>query len=314
MSEGYEPTSQTLISGMIDTINVDPIKGIVAVEGRDLSSTLIDLYRQQDFVNQTASEVASAVALYHGLVPAVTPTLSNVGRYFGDGNTRLSLGQFSRFRTDWDLVTISPRENAFDVFVQDTTLFFQPADAAAYMPVRLALRDVKTMRFEQTLTMASNATARVQSWNSQNMTSYDSSQPGGDSNEPTDPTATGDQPFLFAASNFTSQQVTDAAAQYTAELNRLGIALHIEMPWDLALSPRTIILIDETNSAFDTTYKLITSNATIAAHQAPVRQFAHRQTSIYPSKSPLSDFDSYPLKIGLKAALCRRKTRICRFA
>src|ERR1700757_1554076 len=53
-----EPISYSLISGMIDTIHVDPIQGTVAIEGRDLSATMIDAYRQQDFVNQTASEVA----------------------------------------------------------------------------------------------------------------------------------------------------------------------------------------------------------------------------------------------------------------
>src|ERR1700742_3738063 len=47
-----EPSSQSLISGMIDSIHVDPIQRTVAIEGRDLSSSMIDAYRQQDFVNQ----------------------------------------------------------------------------------------------------------------------------------------------------------------------------------------------------------------------------------------------------------------------
>src|ERR1700679_516186 len=58
---GSQPMSPNLISGMIDTIQFDPIAGIVTIEGRDLSSSLIDSYRQQDFVNQTASEVVSTI-------------------------------------------------------------------------------------------------------------------------------------------------------------------------------------------------------------------------------------------------------------
>jgi prophage tail gpP-like protein len=44
-----QPTPQSLISGMIDTIHIDPIRRVVAIEGRDLSSSLIDAYRQQSY-------------------------------------------------------------------------------------------------------------------------------------------------------------------------------------------------------------------------------------------------------------------------
>jgi hypothetical protein len=249
-------TLQNLISGRIDTLLFDPIRTTVAIDGRDLSSLMIDAYRQQDFVNQTASEVVTAIALYHGFTPVVTETSGNVGRYYGDGYTRLSLGQFSRLRSDWDLLVQLARESSFDVFVRNATLFFQPSISANDVPVHIAFRDVKTMRFEQSLTIASNSTARVQSWNSQNMTSYDGNSSGGNSDASQTSSVPNDKAFLFSASNFTSQQVTDSAGRYAAELSRLRTVLHIEMPWNLALSPRTIITIDETNSIFDTTYQI----------------------------------------------------------
>ena len=252
----YEPISQSLISGMIDSIHLDPIQGTAAIEGRDLSSSMIDAYRQQDFVNQTASEVASTVALHHGLTPVVTATSGNVGRYYGDGYTRLSLGQFSRLRSDWDLMVQLARENSFDVFVQGSNLFFQPSTSSGTTPVHIALRDVKTIRFERTLTIPSSTQARVQSWNSQNMASYNSNSTSDGGGTIQNASTTSGQPFLFSASNFTSQQVSDSAGRYAAELSRLGILLHIEMPWDLSLSPRTEILIDETNSMFDTIYRI----------------------------------------------------------
>jgi hypothetical protein len=253
-----EPNPQSLISGMIDSIHVDPIRGIVSIEGRDLSSSMIDAYRQQDFVNQTASEVASSIALHHGLTPVVTATSGSVGRYYGDGYTRLSLGQFSRLRSDWDLMVQLARENGFDVFVQGGRLFFQPSTSSGATQVHIRLGDVRTIHFERTLAIPSSATARVQTWNSQNMASYASNGPGEGASAAQNPSATNNQPYLFSASNFTSQQVTDSAGRYAAELSRLGILLHIEMPWDLALSPRTEILIDETNSLFDTIYRIET--------------------------------------------------------
>ena len=257
VSQSYS-LSQSLISGMIDTIVVDPVMQTVAIEGRDLSSTLIDSYRQQDFVNQTASEVVSTIALFHGLTPIVTPTMNEVGRYYGDGYTRLSLGQFSRHRSDWDLVVQLARENSFDVFVQGSSLFFQPSGSLEGLPAHISLSDVRTIRFEQNLTISSNISARVQSWNSQDMASYAINSADNVANTIQGFESSGIQPFLFSAANFTSQQVTDSAGRYAAELSRLGTVVHIEMPWDLSLAARAAVLIDETKSPLDAIYRIDT--------------------------------------------------------
>lgn len=253
---GPEGVSQDLISGMIDTITIDPIRGTVAIEGRDLSSFLIDSYRQQDFVNQTASEVLEVIALYHGLTPVVTATSTSVGRYYGDGHTRLSLGQFSRLGSDWDLVVQLARENTFDVFVQGNKLFFQPATSAQEVPLRITLPEVKIIRFERNIATASKTKARVQSWNSQHMTSYASDGTDDRAGLSQEPAATPGQLYLFSASNFSSEQVTGSAARYATELSRLSTVLHIEMPWDLSLSPRRLLLMDQTGSQLDASYRI----------------------------------------------------------
>src|ERR1700761_8117109 len=72
---------QSMISGLIDCLAVDPIRGTAVVEGRDFSAWLIDSYSQRDFVNQSASEVVTAIAAQHGLTPVVTATSGLVGRY-----------------------------------------------------------------------------------------------------------------------------------------------------------------------------------------------------------------------------------------
>jgi hypothetical protein len=257
LTSAYQLIPYSLISGMIDAMVIDPIRQTVVIEGRDLSASLIDFYRQQDFVNQSASEVVSTIASYHGLTPIITATSGEVGRYYGDGYTRLSLGQFSRLRSDWDLVVQLARENSFDIFVQGTTLFFQPSTSLTDIPVHISLHDVSKMRFDRALAMASQATARVQSWDSRNVSPYVSNASGSGAGG-AQSTGPGAQPFLFSASNLTSQQVMVSAERYAAELVRLSVVLHLEMPWDLTLSPRTQILIDETGSQCDTIYKIDT--------------------------------------------------------
>jgi hypothetical protein len=257
ISSPYGPTYQRLITGMVDTVHLDPIKRTVGIEGRDLSSSMIDTYRQQDFVNQTASEIVSTIAQYHNLIPVVAVTSGNIGRYYSDGYTKLSLGQFSRLQSDWDLVVQLARQNDFDVFVEGQSLYFQPSDGSTSAPVPVSLQDVESARIERNLGITQNAAARVQSWNSQNMVAYDSNNPGGAATA-TQGYSNTNLPFLFSGSNYTSQQVTDSAERYAVELSRLGTVLHLNMPWDLSFSPRATILLFDTVSAFDTAYRIDT--------------------------------------------------------
>jgi len=250
-SGGY----QNLITGMADTIHVDPIQGTVGVEGRDLSSSMIDSYRQQDFVNQSASEIVSAIAQYHNLQAVVTPTIGNIGRYYSDGYTKLSLGQFSRLQSDWDLVVQLARENDFDVFVESRLLYFQASGASGSGPTYMSLKDVQTARIEKNLSISTNVTAKVQSWSSQNMAAYQSGDPGENAPVEQGSGVTG-LPFLFSGANYTPQQATDWARRYETELNRLGTVLNLDMPWDLSLCPRATILLNDTKSLFDTTYQI----------------------------------------------------------
>lgn len=64
------------------------------------------------------------------------------------------------------------------------------------------------------------------------------------------------QSYLFSQSNLTSQQVGQSALQYAAEVSRLRNVLHLEMPWDLTISPRTQIYLEGTNSALDGLYRV----------------------------------------------------------
>ena len=246
----------TLITGMLDVMTIDPVHGIVSVEGRDLSASLVDSFSQRDFVNQTASEIVSTVAANHGLDAVVSATFGNVGRYVADNYTKLSLGQFSRFRSDWDMVVQLARENNFDIFVEGRTLYFQPAISLAPAARRLLRSDYERIRLERVLSSGITPSVRVQSWNNQNMAPYvsdnASSMDGTDQATGMSSTAS----YLFSTANLTSQQVDQSAARYAREVRRLQVVALIEGPWDLTLTPRTSFCIAETYSNLDGPYQV----------------------------------------------------------
>jgi prophage tail gpP-like protein len=242
------PDSGEIITGDVDAMVIDPIAQTVSIEGRDLSARLIDSYVQQDFVNQTASDIVSTLAVQFGLNVQVTETDGSIGRYFEDGYTKLSLGQFSNIRSNWDLVVQLAREQTFDVFVQGTTLAFQPAGVLTEAPVTIGPRDVMTLHLEQNLALQATPAVTVQSWSSQQMAAYSSA--GTSDNSGTTPG------YLFSGSNLTASQADAYALQYTNEVNRLRTTLRLEMPWSLALNPRRLLNLNNTNSSFDGLYQI----------------------------------------------------------
>ena len=242
-----------IISGRADSIEADPIFKTVSIDGRDLSASLIDSYAQQDFVNQTASEVVSSIAAQYNLLPQVTPTQGNVGRYFGDGYTRLSLGEFSRFRSNWDLIVELARSENFDVFVQGASLFYQPAASLLNNSIIVRPTDVIRLRLQQNLCVTQASGVKIQSWNAQQTSAYVAA--AGDGQSPSRAVLPNQSPaYLFSSPNLTASQTDTYAQRYAREVNRLRAIVDIEMPWDLAICPRYVLLLEGFSASVDGPY------------------------------------------------------------
>ena len=240
---------------MADSIIWDWFQGTVKIEGRDLSSLLIDSSPQQDFVNQTATEIVTAIAQKHSLSPVVSGTQGNSGRFFGSDFTRLSLTRFSRIRSEWDLVVQLARECQFDIYVMGTSLYFQPANSSDDTPLVITPRDLASLKINQTLWINSNPTVNVISWNSQDMKSYGS-----------DITSTGTvSPYVFGGTNLTALQVTGDTSRYVEELLRLRINLTVETTQFNTINPRNTAYLDGFAATLDGLYQINSINQTYSS-------------------------------------------------
>ena len=161
----------SLLQGRVDTIDLDPIARVVRISGRDLSAALIETRTQETFANRTSSEIAELLASRHGLESQVTPTITAVGRYYQDEHDRITLDQFSRAISEWDLLVFLARQEGFDVFVSGSGLYFQPptqsVDAVVFRPT-----DLIDLRLERSLTLARDIEVTVKSWNSRQQNAF----------------------------------------------------------------------------------------------------------------------------------------------
>ena len=240
-----------LIRGSVDSMTIDPIMGVIRVEGRDLSASLIETRTQENFSNRTSSEIAEILAARHGLFAVVSPTTTPVGRYYQNEHDRITLNQFSRSTTEWDLLVFLARQEGFDVFVQNATLYFQPRSMGPLQVITVQAADLIELRLKRSLTLARDIEVIVKSWNSRLrnafiQTARATSKNGVGSGPP--------QRYVLVRPNLTPDQALKLAQQKLAELTIHERTVELTMPGELAITPRTMLSLYGTHSDFDQLY------------------------------------------------------------
>ncbi len=243
----------SLVQGIVDSVSIDPTLGLVRLDGRDLTSALIEARTQETFANRTSSEIASLLAQRHNLIPQVTSTTTPVGRYYQSEHDRITLNQFSCTTTEWDLLVFLARQEGFDVFVQGQTLYFQPAAQGADFAVLLRPEDVIDLKLERSLTLARDIEVVIKSWNSRQNSAFAqharASGRGGAQRSGASP-----QRYVFMQPNLTPDEALKFAQRRLAELTRHERTIRISMPGELSLSPRSMIAVEGTGTEFDQSY------------------------------------------------------------
>ena len=254
-------SGESMILGAVDRVEIDPIQHIVRIDGRDLTARLIESRTQESFSNRTASEIATILAGRHGLTPIVTTTNTPVGRYYQDQHDRITLDQFSRAMTEWDLLVWLAGQEGFDVFVRGRALYFQPAATAPRIQ-RIAITDTMELRLERALTLARDIEVVVKSWNSRQQNAFTQtargSSAGGDSKGQA-------QRIVLVRPNLSPDQALKLAQSTLADLTRHRMVLGLTMPGETTLQPGDGLALSGTASGFDQIYFVDSINRRLSA-------------------------------------------------
>lgn len=259
----------SLIQGQVDSIAVDPIRHTIRLDGRDFSASLIEARTQETFSNQTASEIATILASRHGLSGAITPTTTPVGRYYHDQHDRITLNQFTRATTEWDLLVFLARHEGFNVFVNGTTLYFQPVVQDLSNATSIQTTDFIDLRLRRSLTLARDLMVTVKSWNSRLQSTFAQSvvsslADGGDYGAL--------QSYILMRPNLTPDQALSLAQQRVTELIAHERVIEATMSADLVLTPRNMLNLFGTNSDFDQLYYIDTIERSISIEEGFIQR------------------------------------------
>jgi phage protein D len=255
-----------VFSGLVDTVEINAPTLEVTITGRDFSSLFIDKKQTVTYVNQTASDIATELAIKNGLDAVVQKTVSPVG-IFDDDYT-----QISNAVTEWDLLTGLAQQENFNMFVFNKELHFVPKPSETTGPFVVNYQlpaslfdtprsDLVSIQLGRTLTLARDVRVRVRSFDVDEGTTVIESAT---STHVKKSIASTKQNYVFNIPNLTSKQASVAAQRILRQITQHEILLNVSMPGSIDIDKNTPILIQGTYSDFDQIYYIDSLHRTLS--------------------------------------------------
>jgi len=237
------PAWVSLLVGEVDSVTLDAVHGTLEVEGRDLAARLIEAQAGENFANQTSSEIVEAVAARHGLAADVTVTSTPVGRYYQDQHDRMTLAQFARAATEWDLLTWLAVQEGFVLGLLGDRLQFGPRDMN---PQPITVQNCLAVEGTQQVSLLRPIEVTVRSWGTRAGAQVEQKA-----------SAPGVGPVLsqiVTKPNLSADQALALAQSVLADLQLHARTARIAMPGELMLSARGVVAMSGMGAGWDGTY------------------------------------------------------------
>lgn len=258
----------SLLIGYVDDIEIDMVAGEILLSGRDLTSKLIDTKRSVSFVGGPsalkASDVVRKIAAEVGLNPVVTETTSAAGGYY-----QIVKAIVEANTTYWDIVSRLAQISKFAAYVSGRDLHFEPREPLAQDPYIIEWQapdddrafpvlNAARLKFARNLSIARDIKVRVVSYDQKQKREVTATaEKKRVRNVVTGKSAAQTEPpteYTYSFPNLKQYEAQQRANELIEELSRHEMNLHVEMPADSILTPRTAIKVRGTSSAVDQLY------------------------------------------------------------
>ena len=246
---------KSLLTGVVDNIKLDPLQATVSIDGRDLTALLRDSGPGGYAVNQTSSELVTKLATMNGLTPVVTPTTNLVGRIFSIDHAQTGLNGHHHITSQWDAVVELAKYEGFDAFVSGTSLYFQPPVAVTSpqwvvnmsqdQESGIVHGNVYALCLQRTQHIAKGIKVTVSSWHPLQAKAVKATA-GSTSNAA--------QQYNVVKPGLTQDQAQKYANTILTELLKHERTISGSAPGDMLLTPRVMMAVQGTNTAFDQAY------------------------------------------------------------
>jgi phage protein D len=246
--ENYDASQlQSLIYGMVDEVEYDPVARVIHLSGRDMTAKMIDAKTTAVYVNRKSSDIATMIATKYGLNPKVTPTAKMAGKYY-----ELVHAHLHHQRSEWDLLCFLAQMEQFSVYVSGHDLHFEPLPVDTAEPYVLQWQsnpftfNGTHLRFMRSLTLAKGAQVTVQSFSQKTGKVINQVYPTG--------AASNAQKYIYRFANLNAEQALQKAQALHKEITLHEVKLSAEMPADNILTAQNTLQVVGTGTVYDQKY------------------------------------------------------------
>ena len=234
----------SLVVGEADSVGFDPLRGVIDLEGRDLSALLIDSRVDETFANKTSSEIVQVLASRHGLEAAATSTNTLVGRYYQSEHDRLTMGSFARTMSEWDLLSYLAAHEGFELFMDGAVLHFAAASTDAATVLTPA--DCLSLHLDHAMGMERQIEVTVRSWDQRGAQAVVQMAQGGGAGRVWKQSV--------VRPNLPADDAQALASRILGDLMRHARTISATMPGDVDLLPRATVALQGTGTGWDGNY------------------------------------------------------------
>ncbi len=248
-----------VITGTADRIRLDPVSGLVSLDGRDHAARLIDLPLQESYLNSTSSELAQKLAQLCNLSVDVDPTTQLIGQYYQVQHTKSAFGGFSRHGNCWDLLAELAELERYDLWVDGAILHFKQPIAGnsnlydvTYMPAAVDSASphltISDLSMERSFGLSGALQVKVSSWNSRQRRQVSGSYPS--------ESDAGTRQFLLLKPNLLPDEASALAQSTYLRLRTHQRVITGTMAGELNLTTRDRLRISGTGTDWDCIYSI----------------------------------------------------------
>jgi len=253
----------TQIVGQVDGHVLDLCAGTLQANGRDLAAVFIDSRTIAAYPNLSVNEIVAKLAAEHSAITAVAQPADTTlaGRFYASNHTAVTDGNFSSAINEWDLLCTLGRAAGVVPYVQETTLYFQPAPVPPpIFGVTIPLlpngtvapgpANPEKLQLRRSLVLARDVTVKVTSWGSRGkalvtatVTGKSVKQLPGDTDTPTK--------YYFEFPNMTQAEAQAAAQRLALEISAHERGISVTVPGEIVIGPTHQIQLSGTGTDYD---------------------------------------------------------------
>ncbi len=258
---------QSMILGYADSMNFDPVKGTIELNGRDMAGEFLDAKTSETFTNQGPAAIVQTLAARHGLSVDIDDPGGIDGTFYEIDHRRIN-----NAASEWDLLCELAGDYNRKVWVDGNTLRFKSADSGLgggtynikWMPPDsmrgYPMANVIEMRFTRNNMLGKGkVNVTVQSVHAKQKAVFSSTataaKPG--------VTDGSEQSYTYNEPGLTADQVQKRANTRLNDIMMNEMTLSADLPGDNMLNVRSVVVVSGTGTAFDQAYYPATSGTNI---------------------------------------------------